>query len=141
MTTSQDRLVETKMVQVANHAEPPPASGEYHTSLAPQTRNLPYSAATFATWFNLFLALPYPRVCSSIAPGRRTRTFAGSASTKDPHRIPDPHDPDPIRYAIIACLVEFMPEVFNFNLSIGMRRDGNDVHPKDWDGSNNSYAP
>ncbi|EEH11521.1 conserved hypothetical protein [Histoplasma capsulatum G186AR] len=56
-------------------------------------------------------------------------------------RIPDPKDPDPIRYAILACLVESMPEAFNFKLSKGMRRDGNNIPPGDWDGVNNPYAP
>ncbi|EDN07252.1 predicted protein [Histoplasma mississippiense (nom. inval.)] len=56
-------------------------------------------------------------------------------------RIPDPKDPDPIRYAILVCLVESMPEAFNFKLSKGMRRDGNNIPPGDWDGVNNPYAP
>ncbi|KAG5287188.1 hypothetical protein I7I48_03054 [Histoplasma ohiense] len=55
--------------------------------------------------------------------------------------IPDPQDPDPIRYAILACIVESMPEAFNFKLSIGMRRDRKNVPPGDWDGVNNPYAP
>ncbi|KAK2751416.1 hypothetical protein FQN55_000690 [Onygenales sp. PD_40] len=56
-------------------------------------------------------------------------------------RIPDPRDPDPIRYAILACLAESMPEAFNFKLSIGMRRQGDNVPPGEWDGVNNPYAP
>ncbi|KKZ65755.1 hypothetical protein EMCG_08430 [[Emmonsia] crescens] len=34
-----------------------------------------------------------------------------------------------------------MPEAFNFNPSKGMRRDGNNIPPGDWDGVNNPYAP
>ncbi|KAK2801313.1 hypothetical protein FQN51_005413 [Onygenales sp. PD_10] len=57
------------------------------------------------------------------------------------HCIPDPKDPDPIRYAILASIVESMPEAFNFKLSIGMRRNGKHIPPTDWDGVNNPYAP
>ncbi|PGH14599.1 hypothetical protein AJ79_02934 [Helicocarpus griseus UAMH5409] len=64
-----------------------------------------------------------------------------SARSWELHRIPDPRDPDPIRYAILACIVEAMPPAFNFKLSIGMRRDENNVPPTDWDGVNNPYAP
>jgi hypothetical protein len=39
------------------------------------------------------------------------------------HRIPDPRDRDPIRYAILACIVEALLEAFNMRLRIGMRRD------------------
>lgn len=46
-------------------------------------------------------------------------------------------DPDPIRYAIIACLIESMPETFNFKLSKGMRRVGNNIPSGDWNGVNN----
>ncbi|PGH29217.1 hypothetical protein GX50_08052 [[Emmonsia] crescens] len=52
------------------------------------------------------------------------------------HRIPDPRDSNPIRYAIIACIVEAMPASFNFKLSIGMRRDENNVDPTE-----SGYAP
>lgn len=43
------------------------------------------------------------------------------------HRIPDPADPDPIRYAILACLVEELVTAFNWRLSLGLRRDHNHV--------------
>ncbi|RDB26155.1 hypothetical protein Hypma_006200 [Hypsizygus marmoreus] len=35
--------------------------------------------------------------------------------------IPDPKDPDPLRYAILASLVESMVSAFNFKISIGLR--------------------
>jgi hypothetical protein len=39
------------------------------------------------------------------------------------HRIPDPRDRDPVRYAILACITEELAKVFNWRLSLGMRRD------------------
>ncbi|KAF9554349.1 hypothetical protein CPC08DRAFT_753718 [Agrocybe pediades] len=36
--------------------------------------------------------------------------------------IPDPKDPNPFRYAILAALVEVMVEEFNYKISLGMRR-------------------
>ena len=38
--------------------------------------------------------------------------------------IPDPHDPDPVRYAILASLVETLVEAFNWRLELGIRRGG-----------------
>lgn len=37
--------------------------------------------------------------------------------------IPDPADPDPIRYAILASLAEELVEAFNWRLGLGMRRN------------------
>ncbi|PPQ74064.1 hypothetical protein CVT26_006944 [Gymnopilus dilepis] len=36
--------------------------------------------------------------------------------------IPDPKDPNPLRYAILASLVEYMVEAYNWKISIGLRR-------------------
>jgi len=36
--------------------------------------------------------------------------------------IPDPKDPNPLRYAILASLVESMVEAYNWKISIGLRR-------------------
>ncbi|KAA8899165.1 hypothetical protein TRICI_006381 [Trichomonascus ciferrii] len=41
---------------------------------------------------------------------------------------PDPKDPDPIRYAILACLVEELVKAFNWRLELGLRHD----HSKDF---------
>ncbi|KKZ62285.1 hypothetical protein EMCG_00454 [[Emmonsia] crescens] len=38
-------------------------------------------------------------------------------------RIPDPADPDPVRYAILASLAEELVIAFNWRLSLGMRRN------------------
>lgn len=51
--------------------------------------------------------------------------------------IRDPLDPDPVRYAIIACLLEELVIALNWRLSLGMRRNrnhitrekGSDPHP------------
>ncbi|KXG46670.1 uncharacterized protein PGRI_055260 [Penicillium griseofulvum] len=37
-------------------------------------------------------------------------------------RIPDPCDPDPVRYAILASITEELAKGFNWRLSLGMRR-------------------
>lgn len=41
--------------------------------------------------------------------------------------IPDPHDPDPIRYAMLASIVEELVEAFNFRLKHGQRRNRKNV--------------
>ncbi|EEQ35608.1 hypothetical protein McanMca71_002985 [Microsporum canis] len=46
----------------------------------------------------------------------------------EPHRIPDPADPDPLRYAILACIAEALVLALNWRLSLGMRRNGNHIH-------------
>ena len=40
--------------------------------------------------------------------------------------IPDPKDPDPLRYAIVASIVEELHEAVNWRLSLGLRR--NEIH-------------
>ena len=39
------------------------------------------------------------------------------------HRIPDPKDPCPDRYAILAVLTEFLVKAFNRNIAQGIPRD------------------
>ncbi|KAK2758614.1 hypothetical protein FQN54_003304 [Arachnomyces sp. PD_36] len=39
------------------------------------------------------------------------------------HRIQDPCDPDPVRYAILASIAEQLADAFNWRMSLGMRRD------------------
>ncbi|KAK7001014.1 hypothetical protein R3P38DRAFT_1810209 [Favolaschia claudopus] len=36
--------------------------------------------------------------------------------------VPDPKDPDPTRYAIIASLVEDLVDAFNYEIKLGLRR-------------------
>lgn len=43
------------------------------------------------------------------------------------HRIPDPCDSDPVRYAILACIAEELAKAFNWRLGIGLRHDGNHI--------------
>lgn len=38
-------------------------------------------------------------------------------------RIPDPKDPDPITYAILASMVEALVDAFNWRLEQGLRRN------------------
>ncbi|KAK2768200.1 hypothetical protein FQN54_000052 [Arachnomyces sp. PD_36] len=45
----------------------------------------------------------------------------------DLDRIPDPRDPNPVRYAIIACFVEALVDAFNWRLSLGMRKNGKHI--------------
>ncbi|EXJ82595.1 hypothetical protein A1O3_06408 [Capronia epimyces CBS 606.96] len=37
--------------------------------------------------------------------------------------IPDPKDSDPVRYAVLASLVEALVDAFNWRLKLGLRRD------------------
>ncbi|CAI7668938.1 unnamed protein product [Penicillium pancosmium] len=39
------------------------------------------------------------------------------------HRIPDPQDQDPVRYAILSCIAEELALAFNWRMSLGMRRE------------------
>lgn len=41
--------------------------------------------------------------------------------------VPDPHDNDPIRYAIIACLIEELVVAFNWRMSLGLRRNRKNI--------------
>ncbi|KAJ6632167.1 hypothetical protein B0H10DRAFT_6631 [Mycena sp. CBHHK59/15] len=36
--------------------------------------------------------------------------------------LPDPHDPDPVRYAILAALAEGLVGAFNYKIEMGLRR-------------------
>ncbi|RDW76831.1 uncharacterized protein DSM5745_06823 [Aspergillus mulundensis] len=42
--------------------------------------------------------------------------------------IPDPADPDPIRYALLASIVEELHEAVNWRLSLGLRRNRKHVY-------------
>ncbi|EFR02854.1 hypothetical protein MGYG_05855 [Nannizzia gypsea CBS 118893] len=44
------------------------------------------------------------------------------------YRIPDLADPDPLRYAILACIAEALVLALNWRLSLSMRRNGNHIH-------------
>ncbi|KAK2807882.1 hypothetical protein FQN50_005273 [Emmonsiellopsis sp. PD_5] len=58
------------------------------------------------------------------AMGQETEYFwYQNRSRWDLRQIEDPHDPDPIRYAILACLAEELVNAFNWRLSLGMRRN------------------
>ncbi|QUC24016.1 uncharacterized protein UV8b_08257 [Ustilaginoidea virens] len=39
-------------------------------------------------------------------------------------QMPDPQDPDPTRYAVLASMVEALVSSFNWKLEVGLRRDG-----------------
>ncbi|KAG9103559.1 hypothetical protein FRC06_009929 [Ceratobasidium sp. 370] len=45
--------------------------------------------------------------------------------------IPDPQDPDPVRYALLASLVEELVDAFNFKIELGLRR-GVELHEIDY---------
>lgn len=62
------------------------------------------------------------RECNAIGP--EVEYFWYQARTSWAVRsIPDPCDPDPVRYAILACIAEELAKAFNWRLSLGMRRD------------------
>lgn len=54
--------------------------------------------------------------------------------------IPDPKDPDPERYAVLATLVEQLVEAFNWRLKLGKRRNGEFFEPAE-DGTPASFVP
>lgn len=41
--------------------------------------------------------------------------------------IPDPNDSDPVRYAVLACVVEELHKSLNWKLSLGIRRNGEQI--------------
>ncbi|PYI28868.1 hypothetical protein BP00DRAFT_250112 [Aspergillus indologenus CBS 114.80] len=67
--------------------------------------------------------------------------------------IPDPQDPDPLRYAVVACIVEELHRAVNWRLSLGLRRNGERIyrdreddpwppyHPEDLPGWTKSVLP
>lgn len=44
------------------------------------------------------------------------------------HDIPDPEDPDPLRYAIVASIVDELCEAVNWRLSLGLRRNREHIY-------------
>lgn len=54
--------------------------------------------------------------------------FYQNRKSWDLDRIPDPQDPDSVRYAILACFVEALVDAFNWRLSLGMRKDKNHIY-------------
>ncbi|EGD94560.1 hypothetical protein TESG_02072 [Trichophyton tonsurans CBS 112818] len=59
----------------------------------------------------------------------------------EPQYIPDPADPDPLRYAILACIAEALVLALNWRLSLGMRRNGNHIHRQDGSDPYPPYNP
>ncbi|KKZ64149.1 hypothetical protein EMCG_01497 [[Emmonsia] crescens] len=59
----------------------------------------------------------------------------------DLHRIEDPSDPDPIRYAILACLAEELVSAFNWRLGLGMRRNHKHILREADEDPYPAYAP
>ncbi|KAE8393824.1 HAD-like domain-containing protein [Aspergillus alliaceus] len=55
--------------------------------------------------------------------------------------IRDPDDADPVRYAILACLVEELVVAFNWRLSLGLRRDRNHIMRETGQDSMPPYTP
>lgn len=54
--------------------------------------------------------------------------------------LPDPQDPDPVRYAILACIAEELVDAFNWRLALGMRRKGPGI-PRDENGKSAPFIP
>ncbi|OAA36494.1 DNA-binding protein [Metarhizium rileyi] len=46
-------------------------------------------------------------------------------------RIPDPMDPDPTRYALLASFAEALVSAFNWRLELGLQRDGTQIEGQD----------
>lgn len=55
--------------------------------------------------------------------------------------IPDPRDPDPVRYAVLASLMEAMVDAFNWRLELGLRRGGKRWVERDDDGTPAPFVP
>ncbi|OJK02583.1 hypothetical protein ASPACDRAFT_39890 [Aspergillus aculeatus ATCC 16872] len=71
--------------------------------------------------YALFLADKYTLM------GYETEYFFYRSGWKLQH-IPDPKDADPLRYAVIACIVEELHQAINWRLSLGLRRSGEHVY-------------
>lgn len=54
--------------------------------------------------------------------------------------IPDPRDPDPERYAVLATLAEQLVDAFNWRLKLGKRRNGDFIEPAE-DGTPAAFVP
>lgn len=55
--------------------------------------------------------------------------------------IPDPHDTNPVRYAVLASIVEELADAFNWRLGLGLRRDHRHVDIDPDDGQLISFPP
>lgn len=57
-------------------------------------------------------------------------------------RVPDPCDPDPVRYAFLASIAEELARGFNWRLSLGMRRvKSQHIFPKSFDDELPPFTP
>ncbi|KAJ6160369.1 hypothetical protein N7470_003765 [Penicillium chermesinum] len=72
--------------------------------------------------YELFMADQYPLL------GWETEYFVFSQPEWRLQDIPDPRDPDPLRYAMIASIVEELVEAINWRLRLGLRRNGDHVY-------------
>lgn len=55
--------------------------------------------------------------------------------------IPDPNDGDPVRYAVLASLMEAMVDAFNWRLELGLRRGGKRWVERGGDGRPAPFVP
>lgn len=55
--------------------------------------------------------------------------------------IPDPTDGDPVRYAVLASLMEAMVDAFNWRLELGLRRGGKRWVEREDDGTAAPFVP
>lgn len=72
--------------------------------------------------YELFMADQYPLM------GWETEYFVFSQPKWRLQDIPDPRDPDPLRYAMIASIVEELGEAINWRLGLGLRRNGDHLY-------------
>lgn len=56
-------------------------------------------------------------------------------------KIPDPEDDDPVRYAVLASLLEAMVDAFNWRLELGLRRGGRRWVERGDDGTPAPFIP
>ncbi|ELR02397.1 hypothetical protein VC83_02546 [Pseudogymnoascus destructans] len=55
--------------------------------------------------------------------------------------MPDPKDADPVRYAMLASLMEAMVDAFNWRLELGLRRGGKRWVEREDDGTPAPFVP
>ncbi|EUC67363.1 DNA-binding protein, putative [Rhizoctonia solani AG-3 Rhs1AP] len=90
--------------------------GHYH-----QLRSLRYFAARDTSIRSLY------RLCVSVCAQDQNEIMLESQyfwrhNDWAIHDIPDPRDPDPVRYAMLASIVEELVDAFNYKVGLGLRR-------------------
>lgn len=104
------------------YSEKPPYSNAVRSKISPISLPSPSDAHATLHWIYESMLL---RLCAAV--GAETGYFFYQPQWTV-HDIPEPRDPDPIRYAMLACTVKELVRVFSWWIGMGLRRDEQHNH-------------